>query len=372
MAQSILRVTVNGIDYAGWKTVEVFRSMQEITGDFTLQMVDLKRGQALPLIKTGDDCLITIQNEPKDEPFLIMTGFVDSVTSSFNKGGVKFTISGRDKTSDLVDCSVTEASEWKNLKFEDFVQDIIKPFNLKVVLDSEVETGDEIETINYDQGGKIYELIAKHAQLKQLIVYPEPDGVILITRAKIKGDVIDTAFIEGVNILSATAKADWSQVYQQYRVKGSRQSTGDDSDEKAATQIEAIITDARVTRFRPLIIIPDTEGKTVSALARAQWEATVRMGNAENYTVVIQGWRPVFNQLAYIELPTFAFKGNMIIESFRLIADEEGKRTEFAFFHPRAFTPLAELNIVKDEQDSKLIEEINENLANQLANQKNL
>jgi len=42
MAENILRVTVNGIDYTGWKTVSVDRDMEELVGGFSLEMVDLK------------------------------------------------------------------------------------------------------------------------------------------------------------------------------------------------------------------------------------------------------------------------------------------------------------------------------------------
>lgn len=363
MAENILRVTVKGIDYAGWKTIDVFRDMEELVGDFKFEMVDLKKGEKLPLIRAGDDCLISIQATPKDDPFVIMTAFVDAVSASLNEKGVRFSISGRDKTADLIDSALDQAGEWKNEKFEDFVEDIIEPFGLEVVLDSAVDTGPEIPTINYDQGTKIYELIRKHAELKQLLLFTLPDGRILITRASLERITPDgtesqmTAFIEGVNILSATAISDWSEVYREYIVKGSRQSTAEDASETEATQIEGRTIDERFPisrKSRKLVIIPEVEQSNVSAQARAQWEATVRIARAEGYSIVRQGWQPEINRLAPLELPYAGFKGDMLIKSHRLIADENGKRTEFVFVHPRSFAPLEDNKVVADDKDTAL------------------
>ena len=84
MAENILRLTVNGIDYTGWKTVDVSRDMEELSGGFNLDLVDLKVGEKLPVVKAGDPCIISIQAVQEDEPFVILTGFIDMVTTSLD------------------------------------------------------------------------------------------------------------------------------------------------------------------------------------------------------------------------------------------------------------------------------------------------
>jgi prophage tail gpP-like protein len=361
MAENVLRVTVNGIDYAGWKTMDVSRSMVAVTGSFSLEMVDLKHGNPVPLIRAGDKCMITIQPTPAEKPILIMTGYVDMVRSKVAETGVTFSISGRDITCDIVDCSVTQASEWKKIKFEDFVEDVIRPFpDIEVVLDSAVDTGPEIESINYDQGTKVYELIAKHAQLKQLILYTLPNGKLLITRASKERlmDVFGTsqapAFIVGDNCLEMEAVTDWSEVFSEYEVKGQRQSTGDDATEEEATQIQGITNDTRMNRFRPLIIIPDGEQSNVSAKNRSEWEATFRIADAEGYTVLRQGWQAEINKLALLRSTEIGVDGDYLMVSYRVIADEQGKRTNFAFAHPRVFAPLEADEVIADDKDTTL------------------
>lgn len=362
MSENILMLTVNGIDYSGWKTIEIDRDMEEMSGGFTLEMVDLKDKDAVPLIRMGDECLVSIKTIPEDETFLLMTGYVDSVLTTLGKGGIKFTVTGRDRTADLVDCSVTKASEWKNEKFENFVRDVIEPFSLEVVLDEAIDTGDEIKIITPEQGETVAQVIAKYAQEKQLIVYTLPDGRLIITRASTEriqegiGPVQMLSFVEGENILKASASGDWSQVYSEYRGKGSRQSTGDDSNETDATQIQTIIKDGRVTRFRPLIVIPENEQKDITLKIRMEWEATVRMGRAEGYSITRQGWQVEINKLAFLDLKFVGFRGDMVLKSYRLTADEQGKRTEFKFVHPRAFAVLEADTIELDFKDFPFID----------------
>jgi len=360
MAENVLILSVTNTDgagtkttrnYSGWKTMSVRRSMQEICGTFSLRMTDIIRGENKPLIQGGDACEISIVQEPGDEPILIMTGFVEIVRPSLSDQ-ISFTVEGRDKTADLVDCVVTAATEWKDIKFERFVEEVVAPHNIEVVRERIEDTGENIKTINYDTGTKIYELIAKHALLKQLVLYTLPDGRLIITRTS--DVVIDRAMIEGDNIKAADGVSDWTEVFSEYTVKGSRASTGKDTKEKDATQSVGCTLDTRVNRFRPIIIVPDSETENVSAKARSEWEATIRIARSEGWTIEIQGWLPVVNQLAYIEIPTFAFKGNLLIESYELIADEKGKRTILTFVHPRSFEPLATENVEASDLDTLL------------------
>ncbi len=351
MAETSLKLTVNGTDYTGWKSIDVSRSISDVSAAFSLEMTDIVRGFDLPLIRAGDSCKITIQSDGGQE-FTILTGFIDSVEANLENDGVSFSIQGRDKAADLVDCSIIGKSEWRSIKFEKFVAEALEPFGMTAGLDAAIDSGDKIDAIKYDQGTSVIEVIAKYAQLKQLLVYSLEDGTLFITR--VGTETSDVAFSEGLNVLSASSSSDWSEVFSKYQVKGSRASTKDDSTEKEATQIKHDTDDNRMSRYRPLMIIPDSEQKNVSAKARAEWEATTRIAKAEGHTVTVQGWLIALNVLAALELPSFGVSGNYLIESYRIVADNEGKRTEFNLVHPRSYDPLPTGSIEKDDKDSKL------------------
>jgi prophage tail gpP-like protein len=350
---SSLQLTVNGIDYGGWKTIDVARSIQNVCGTYNLELTDLKDKSQLPKIKDGDRCQITISSEENNITDLqVMAGFVDSTGASLSESALSFSVQGRDVTADIVDCSLTgNTGEFKDIPFENLVELLVKPFGVQVAIDANVDTGEPIESVNYDQGTKVFELIAEHAQLKGLLVYTQADGSLLITR--VQESKISEAFIEGDNILEATISTDVSEVYGEYIVKGSRE-TEQDEPEQDATQIKGEATDARVGRFRPIIILPDGDVSTVDAQTRANWEATTRLAKSEKIEIVIQGWLPVFNRVAYISIPSLTVDGDYLIESYNLIADGGGKRTTLVFVQPRAYDLLVSGVIEPSEKDSKL------------------
>tara|TARA_R100001230_G_C5681667_1_gene188868 strand:- start:232 stop:1299 length:1068 start_codon:yes stop_codon:yes gene_type:complete len=351
MAESQLRLIVNGKNYTGWKTIDISRSIKDVSGVFSLEMTDILRGFDLPLIQAGDSCKIEI-SDGEGNTFTVMTGYVDAVSASMDAESVSFSVQGRDKSADIVDCSILGTSQWKDIKFEDFVAQACAPFGITVNLDARIDTGDKIASVTYDQGVSVFEVIAKYAQLKQLLVYALEDGSLYITQVGTEN--ASDALVEGLNVISASSSSDWSEVFSLYEVKGSRPSTNDDASEEKATQVKAQAKDTRMTRYRPLMIIPDSEQKNVSAEARSQWEATTRIAKAEGHTVVRQGWQFVLNQLKTLELPSFGVSGDYLVESFRMTANEDGKQTEFRLVHPRSYDPLPDGEVKKDAKDSKL------------------
>lgn len=349
-----LKLTVGGKDYTGWKSIDVSRSIKDVSGAFSLEMTDILRGFDLPLIRAGDSCKITITNDQGQE-FTILTGYVDAVSATMDTESVSFSVQGRDKTADIVDCSILGTAEWTGkdgIKFEDFVARACAPFGIEVGIEAGVDSGDKISSIKYDQGVSVFEVIAQYAQLKQLLVYALEDGTLLITR--VGTETSENALSEGLNVISASSSSDWSEVYSVYEVKGSRPSTSNDSSEQDATQVKAQTADTRMTRYRPLMIIPDSEQKNATAKARSEWEATTRIAKAEGHTVVRQGWEIALNVLKDLELPSFGVSGTYLVESYRITANEQGKQTEFRLVHPRSYDPLPSGKVTKDAKDSKL------------------
>ena len=350
----MLDLLVNGKDHSGWLSMMVARSMQELVGSFTLDFTNPKVRGDSPLIKAGNLCKVSIRNQESDPKFQVIEGFVDVMSGGGDSNGVVFESTGRDRTGDLVDSAVTRLAEWKDLKFEDFVADLVSDFNINVAIAGGLDTGAAIPRINYDQGTTYSELIAEYAQQKQVLIYTLPSGELFITRAsKTLGAI---SLIDGENILEHSINMDWSNIFSEYIVKGSRQSQ-DNEPEEDVTQVEACAIDTRFPRTnRRTIITPDTEQTTASAQQIADWHASTRMGNAEAYTVLRNGWFPVLNELAYVKIPSYGLDANMLIEGYELTADESGKKTLFNVVHPRAFDLLPGNEIKKDSKDSELLD----------------
>ena len=118
MAETALKLTINGIDYTGWETIEITRSVQDLTGAFSIQVVDIQRFEGKPQIRAGDPCKLTIRNTPEEDEQLILTGHIDSVAGNVTGEGISFTINGRDLAADLVDCAVVFPTSWREVTFQ--------------------------------------------------------------------------------------------------------------------------------------------------------------------------------------------------------------------------------------------------------------
>lgn len=353
MSEKTLRLIVGGKNYTGWQSTSLQRTIESVAGSFSLSLTDIIRGSKLPLIKRNDPAKIEIQPTPQAKVIKLLDGFVDKVTINVDKK-VQFGISGRDRTADIVDSSIIDRSEFKGLKFEQAVQTIVNPFKIKVVLQTGLDTGDVLKNIANDPGIKIYELIAKYAQLKQLLCYTLPDGRLIISR--VATETTKAAFIEGGkegNILRYSHTTDGTKMFSEYTVKGSHAVTIQETEAQAA-HVEGKAEDKRIPRLRQLLIIPDTAQNKTTAVDRAIWEMQTRRAQGESYSVTIKGWQPILNVIAFLKLPSLEFEGNMLISAYNLKFDKLGKSTIFKFVHPDSFRQLPTSTITKDKKDSKL------------------
>ncbi len=340
----MLALVIDGKDYIGWKEVSLTRSITSIAGTFTLKFTDAFREVGLPPIRAGKSFKIFRDN------VLLKSGFIDKVVPAFDKDGISFDVSGRDKAMDIVDCSVDiGTNEWKNLFFQELVFELVKPFK-GIGVKVNVSTGEKIESVNNDDGLMTYELIRQQAEKKQLLVYSDFNGDIIIDQ--VSKDVSTLSLVEGTNIISGEAAIDVSQVFSRYIVTGEQQSTDffEEEDEIIARQE---FKDNRIGRERPIVIIQDGATDNAAALRRAKWEATTRMALSESYKIEVQGWHPDINKLITIDSPTLKLdKSQMTIAGVELIIDGEGERTKFQLAPPRAFEAIPADLLEKDEDSS--------------------
>jgi len=327
----MIQLEIDGRNYIGWTRVMLTRSLGSITGSFELTFTDRYRNEDLTPIQAGKTCRI-FRND-----VLHKTGFIDSVEPSFDKNRVSLVVSGRDNP-DLADCAVvSKTGEFKELKFEDVVTRLIAPFGRTI--DNRVgDTGDVIPSVNYDQGTKVYELIRKYAEKKQLLIYSGLDARVVIDQAS--NDFASLSLVEGENILKGSGSINRTNLFSKYIIKGDRASTARDFSENE-TQAVAEFEDSTVGRNRPTIIISEGHTTNGTAQAYAQWEATTRLAQSESYSIEVQGWINEINKVINVDSPTLKLKNALqLIAGVALINDEAGERTVFALVPTNAFDPL--------------------------------
>jgi len=343
MSKSNLSLNIDGIAYEGWTAVSVSLSMENLSGSFQLSMTD-PDGSGATRIRPNDPCTVLINGQ------IVITGYVDKVTPSFDESSHQLVVTGRDKAGDLVDSSVVNGTgQYNNQKLDAIIRKVAEPFGINV--ESKVSTK-KLETFNVDQGATGLETIQKLAKKGGFLVISDGKGGIQITRSG--SESMETALVQGQNILAANCEYDASKNYSEYHVKGQKQGKDTDTVKRIAHN-KAIVENEFVNRYRPLLIIDDGQSDETSVKDRARWEASIRRAKATKAEITVVGWQENpgtgaiwgINKLVKVESSLLGINDMMLISSVNFTLDENGELARITVTPPAAYSGIASDKISK-------------------------
>lgn len=315
---------VGGRIYDGWKEVEIKNSLKSIAGSFSLSITDKWTGQAQPwAIAKGDACEVRLEKDT------VITGWVDTVSPSAGKDNREISVSGRDKTCDLVDCSVEHPTgEISGVTLKRLAQILCAPFSIPVVLNG---NSGRIEVVKINPGDSVFEVLEKQARKQGFLLTTDNKGTLVITRP---GSSLSTTRLEsGKNIIGGSATFDGKNQFSKYTVKSQDSGYSKDLPSEFSYAIKATAKDASVKRHRPMVILSEQLAGLGDAQTRANWEATVRAARADSFSIVVQGWRQGDgtlwrpNQLALCRFDWIGLNGEMLITDVSYRLDDSGGST---------------------------------------------
>ncbi len=338
---------VNGQKYEGWTEASVKRSVKAISGEFTLSITDNWNGTGLIFfIGIGDEAQVKIGDE------VLVTGYVEEIQNSIDANSHTVSISGRDKTGDVVDCSaIYKSGEIKNADLVKIAQLLIEPFGLTV--HAETNVGPAFPSFVIKTGETVFEALERAARLRGVILSSDGFGNIIVT--KVGKNKSQTSLIEGQNIKQASLTLDTKERYSKYFIKSQMKGT-DTVSGKHVSQIKADIDDSTLKRYRPLIVIAEQQANTAETRTRAQWEAAVRAANSSKVSVTVQGFEQKeggllwhVNDLVYFESKTLGLQQEFLIADIEMkISASSGRETIMTLQKPDAFIPKPEVEAKND------------------------
>lgn len=272
-------LVVDGKGYHGWEDVSVQLGMEQLAGSFELTLTDRWPGQAEPRpIKQGQSCVLKLAGQ------VVISGYIDDVEITLDATSRSLRVRGRDKTGDLVDCSVlvtkTQPGAWKNRTLLQIATDVCKPFGIAVR--AETKLGN-IRSATVQEGETAYELLDRLAKQAGVLLLTDGTGVLVIASPR---ETVMGQITEGKDLLSGSASSSWRERYSRYVLKGQRPASNEDTAAGPA-HISAGATDAEITRYRPLVVIADGHSSPQTHVA---WEARVRNGRSTRAQVTVLGW----------------------------------------------------------------------------------
>lgn len=328
-------LTINAMDWSGWKSVRIEAGIERIARSFELSVTDQWPG-SLPIrrIKPGDSCEVCIGSD------LVCSGFIDATPINYDANSITMIIRGRSKTADLVDCSADNPSgQFKAMQAEDIAKKLAGQYGLNVI--TEAATGLPITDHQIQQGETAFESLDRIAKQRQVLLTDNAAGDVVIASPGSGGNASSSLQL-GINILSASAGFDYTDVYSNYQVKGQKTGTDDSfGDQAAKSQGQA--TDSSLTRKRVLIVRQTGQADANTCQQRATYEQQIRQAKAGEMRYKVVGWRQADgslwrpNQMVQISDPIMDFFGYLLISECIYTIDDSGQICELVVIPPGAF-----------------------------------
>lgn len=329
---------VNDQIYTGWTSVKITRSIKAVAGSFELGVsnnwTNEKKGWIIaPLDKT------TLKIDGQT----IITGFVDKISSAFEGKSRTISISGRDHTGDLVDCSYIGPASLDGINLKTFIQKVVSPFGLKFI--SEIELSSKTEDFKAQQGETAFAFLDRVLRLRGYLLSSNVQGDLIISKIGEKRST--SAIHEGVNAVSCSFDFDATERFSQYIVKGQSKGSEEFMPEQSS-QVSSSYTDSEVKRYRPLVIM--AEGGVDPALAqeRAKWESINRAAKSALIKATVKGWKKqdgslwTPNEIVHFESTYFNLKMDLLISEIVYEQDiTGGTRCELTLERKDAYQTIA-------------------------------
>ena len=319
--QSNIKFLVNDKIYTSFLSCTVTRAMDALAGSFSLEIMG--NGEE-SRIKVYDKCELKLDNKT------LITGYVDDVSINLSATSHTISISGRDKTADLIDCSaIHKPSQWQNITFAHLAGELLKPFDINAKITEQLEPFDKFKI---EQGETVFEALERMCRLRKVFCSSTVFGDVLIEK---KGNSsAEVSLKEGVNILSANATFTGKDVFSHYELKGQ-------GSHKEACQNK--YEDLGIPRYRPLLIIAEDTLTDVTANSRLLFEKDLRRARSSTVNISVQGfkeftdgkvWEP--NRLVYVESPALGIATELLIVAATYSFSSAGSVSNLTLQHKEA------------------------------------
>ena len=336
MPDETVSMLVGDVEYTGWTELSVRRQLDGLCGSFGFGMADVWgiNGQLIQL-QPGLSVRIYIGDEQ------VLSGWIDSVTPSISSDQHSLTVSGRDRTCDLVDCSAMNSPGiWRKRTLQQIVADLVAPFAIELL--DEVNNTTKFGTFKLDVGESVFDAASRAAGKRAALLITDVNGRMVITNTSNK--LADDSIKEGVNVVAASAQFNDADRFSEYTVRGSTSTSGGGWSSSTIT-IEGSGTDEGIARYRPLLMKAQGSVTRKDAQQKARWEAHVRSGKAQSVSVTLRGFHQSsgqlwpLNRITNVDIPSLLVGNSMLINSVEFVRGSSGSMTNLELVLPNSYIP---------------------------------
>lgn len=335
---SDIAVKLDGRRYSFWKSANIHMAIGEIAREVSLTVSDSLDAASAAGNLTMESPISVICDD-----LTVLTGYIDDVSVNYSGTSHDIVIRARSKTADLVDCSFTGDAQFNGQSARQTIMEICRPFGINVIWNCPDWV---IGEYNANVGDTCAGIITEICKRGGVFYTDDANGNLIITNLTADASVAtiyNMPSSQTSNVLSAGVKFSSRDRFSEYIVES--QDTAVDGDETAeyAYMASGTYKDSGVTRYRPKVIIAQTNQDSKADINSAEQEYRSAIAASAEFGYKINGWKDDMGNILHggtiINLvDEFAHVDNrLIIKSVDLtVSNTSGCTADLKLVYPNA------------------------------------
>lgn len=356
---------MGGADYSNFIGASCTLQLDALSNTFDFEAV-AQQGQALPF-SGGESCIVSVNGKK------VITGNIELINSSYSADTHVITISGRDKTGDLLDTTLGKVSDIRaqGLTLKSLIEKVVSSIGLdiKVISNVDIEPFNSAEDLaSAEAGESAFSFIEKYARKRQVMLTSDSDGNIVID---VNSGISATGNLQNIlgatnnNILNSSFSYDSTGRYNFYVMQSALNPTilgGSSFDLGSLVAQDGGVLDSAIRKGRQLILVSEAPYSSAQCLERAKWEKNIREARGLRYGATVSGfeaqdgslWQP--NRLYNVTDDFIGKNETMLCNSVTFSYDvSSGSTTALEFVGSNAYTVFVEPKKVKRKNKSNKV-----------------
>lgn len=380
----MLQLSINSVVYSGFTKATATKTMQNLVGSFNFEATG---GKTLQEFSEKINLFDTV--EIYADKIKIMTGFVEVLDISYSSDNYTVTVSGREKTCDVVDSMIsTTFTKTASTTFKQLIDSVLSKTQLSTRAQNPIKvidksTNSAIAFLSTDQqisgnGQTVFDFLNMYALKKYIVMITDENGDIELVNSG--NDVLQYKINnkEGVknNIWKSSITYNVSKLYNTYQYRAFPDFTNQASQTQTPQQqsnsiVYTTVPDDSVRIGREFIDIEENNFTVLKLKDRARWRMQTNIANARRYKVTLDGHTFVqstrtnqfanfiaentsvqplkINQLIDVDDEIAGIDETLLVESLTYSMSENGNTLDVVLVNRFAYTLQAEDTILSNK-----------------------
>jgi len=279
-----VKLLIGGQMHDRWQSYEIDSDLL-VPADAWQVSLGMALNQMPPAVAAGASVEVRVDDD------VVMTGRVDEINHQVSKNDNTFSLSGRDKAADLLDCSAPLFGV-KQVSLKEIAAKLVTEFGIKPPrIDADATL--IREKVNIQPGDTAWNALVHAAEANGLWPWFEPDGTLVIGGPDYTVPVSATLIIKrdgkGNNVLSLKQNISMHGRYSKVTVLGQAHGT---EQEQGKNALRDTVEDKDIKWHRPKIVTDECDS-VAECRNRAQKIIDESHLNGLTLTVQVQGHRIV-------------------------------------------------------------------------------